>query len=95
VSPPMQMTTDGREVTIAASMQHRRLSPAQRDVMRMIRHMGTLRSVEAGKILLAHRIPPRGEQYAGSDGSRLMKRLERRGLVKKVKRGLWEAEKWE
>jgi DNA-binding MarR family transcriptional regulator len=90
---PMQLTTDGREVTIPRSMQHRKLTPAQRDVMRMLGHMETLRSSEAGRILQAHRLPHRrsgDSKYASSDGSRMMHRLAARGLVRKVKRGLWE-----
>jgi DNA-binding MarR family transcriptional regulator len=89
---PMQLTTDGREVTIPRSMQHRRLTPAQRDVMRMLGHMETLRSFEAGRILHAHRPHQlQGDgKYASSDGSRMMNRLAARGLVRKVKRGLWE-----
>ena len=66
------------------------------DVMRQIRKVGHIRPVEAGLILYAHveRSPEAAERrarYASADGSEMLRRMAKRGLVHWVSRGRWEA----
>lgn len=96
-----QLTLDGNAVpqalVRAASSQ---LSPAQREILRWIRDRGSIRALEAGAIVHAHRSPPcwscaRHEAkpcgYASSDGSDALKRLAARGLVSRRIGGGWSA----
>lgn len=66
------------------------------DVMRHLRRVGHIRPVEAGLILYAHTEPSeaavdRRARYASSDGSEMLRRMAKRGLVRWVSRGRWEA----
>jgi len=94
-----QLTLDGREEQGGPPLPRRRtppLSPAQLDVMRQIRKIGWIRPVEAGLILYAHvesseAAVDRRARYASADGSEMLRRMAKRGLVHRVSRGRWEA----
>lgn len=62
------------------------------EVMRHIRRNGFIRPIEAGLIMYAavgaHESRYR---YASADGSEILRRMAKRGLVHKVSRGRWEA----
>ncbi len=94
---PAQLTIDGRAVPVVCPLPPRGapLSPAQRAILQHIVRQGSIRSVEAGIILLEHsrgsrRLVESRRQYVSSDGGEAMRRLERRGLVRRgVTRGEW------
>lgn len=79
------------------------ISTAQAEIMRVIGEKGSIRSVEAGVIIHAARRPPcnwhgRGRRtkeaccrHASSDGTEVMKRLMKRGFVKRAEPGVWIA----
>lgn len=92
----MQMTLDGSVPEVASVTPHAPFTPAQRDIMRLIADFGSVTSTQAGVIQHMHRSPPcrycsprQHCQYASSDGLDAMKRLMRRGLVERVRDGLW------
>lgn len=95
-----QLALDGTEVPVEESTRQVRatpgLSPAQRDVMRVLQRNGHIRPVEAGLILYAHMErtqadADRRSRYASADGSDMLRRMAKRGLVHWVSRGRWEA----
>lgn len=74
---------------------YRDLSPAQKEILRVIRDDGEIRAVEAGVIIHTHRTQAgTGRcgrhrtalaccQYAASDGLEALKRMAKRGLVRR------------
>jgi len=59
-----------------------------------LRNHDSIRSVDAGVILYEFTEPTEREReirrkYASSDGLELLKRLEKRGLVRRKSRGVW------
>ena len=93
-----QLTIDGREV--ASVRPPRPLTERQREVLRFIRQRGLVRPFEVGVMMHAGRRHPYGFilakprakaccQYASSDGYDALRRLERRGLVRREGRGQW------
>ena len=62
------------------------------EVMRHIRRVGHIRPVEAGLILYADRDAHESRyRYASADGSELLRRMAKRGLVHWEARGRWVA----
>ena len=91
----LQLSFDGKPIPLSALRARRvPLSAGQEDIIRVLRMTGSIRSAEAGRITYVHRPDPvsyeRAARYAGSDGWAALKRLEQRGLVRHVRRGLWE-----
>lgn len=93
-----QLTIDGREVELAAVPSRRfPYTAAQRSILALIAQQGSITSTEAGKIVHAHRMPPckrcnEGKcGYVASDGGDTLKRLQARGLVRRIVAGVWEA----
>lgn len=78
-----QLGLDGTEVAhpVPAS---RPLTQRQRDVVGYVRAFGLVRPVHVGVFLGR---PPR---FAAANGWDMLHRLERRGLVQRRSRGLWE-----
>lgn len=96
----LQLDMTGGEATMTAVRRaNHPLTTAQREILRELRLRGTLRSLDAGVILHAHR--PTGPcrppvdgrspccEHASSDGSDALKRLAARGLCKSAGAGLW------
>jgi hypothetical protein len=88
VSPP-QLTLDGREVE--RPVLPRPLTDRQREVMRYVRARGAVRPIEVGRIMHMARDSAPKPSYFASDGSDALRRLAKRGLVRRVRRGRWEA----
>ncbi|HEY0390992.1 MAG TPA: hypothetical protein VGC63_04720 [Solirubrobacterales bacterium] len=98
-----QITLDGREVSMEearrTSTAGGRLTQAQRLILDTINEKGQIRSVEAGVIVhlargtkCAKGVGPSKlacYHYASTDGLSAMKRLAKRGLVRKVSVGIW------
>jgi hypothetical protein len=92
-----QLTLAGTEVPLNAAASHSRtpFTPAQREILRMLREHQAITSSEAGRIVHSHRTPPCRRCELGScaftstDGADALKRLRARGLVRRVARGLW------
>lgn len=91
---PHQLRLDGTEVPVVPTSSTT-LTAGQRAILRAIGEKGSLRSVEAGEILL-ETIESRPwarksrRRYASSDGSMAMRRLMERGLVRRGdKAGIW------
>lgn len=99
-----QLTFDGREVDLARQSIVRPLNECQREILRVLRSAGSIRPVNAGFIVHAHRVGEHAEKhaarprpspshgcchFASSDGWLALRRLERRGLVRNPSRGLW------
>lgn len=93
VSQPTQLTFDGGEVAVGSTSP---LSPVQREIVALMRNYGVITSTAAGRIVHAHRED--GCQgcrmdrckYAASDGGDALRRLQERGMVRKVARGSWK-----
>lgn len=92
----VQLDFDGNEIEVMAAPAP--FTPAQREILRLVRTYGTVTSTAAGKILHAHRdlrcLKCAGNQicqYAASDGGDALKRLMERGLVRRVRTGVWVA----
>lgn len=88
-----QLTIDGREVP-AEGLRSRRgqspITPVQRAVLRYLKEHGSIRSVDAGIILFDIQGQPWRRQYASADGLEVLKRMMKRGLVRRTdKRGVW------
>jgi hypothetical protein len=91
----VQLTVDGGEVPYAyaaATRRQRPLTPLQADILALARMQGQVRSVEAGKLVHAHRgrcsqLGPTRKgaiaccQYGAIDGSMACRRLMKRGLL--------------
>jgi hypothetical protein len=90
IESELQIAFDGREVPIRHS-RGPRLTPAQREIVRMAVRQGKIRPLEAGAIMHAHRKHhwERNSTYWSSDGADALKRLARRGIVVRIKRGDW------
>lgn len=93
----VQLGLDGTEVVHPVRRQ-RRLTDAQRQVIRFMRHHGDVRPVEIGRVMHVQRgrhaigtslIEGACCQYASSDGADALRRLADRGLVYRVRRGCW------
>lgn len=75
--------------------QRHRYTDAQREILRFIQNYAAITSTQAGVIVHAHREGGcyscrRGTcPWVSSDGSDAMKRLRKRGLVKRHHRGVW------
>lgn len=71
------------------------LSGAQHAVLRLLSERDAISSTDAGTIVHAWRVPPchrcaRGDcKFRSSDGLAILKRLQDRGLVVKLARGIW------
>lgn len=95
----LQLTIDGREELAehAASSQGP-FTAAQIEILRLLADRQTIRSIDAGRIVHAHREPPcaRCERgccgFTSVDGSAALKRLQERGLVRRVAAGLWSSQ---
>jgi hypothetical protein len=95
----VQLTVDGGEeqVSTAAPSRHASFSHAQREILRLLAERTHVTSTEAGRIVHLHREPAcrhcrEGRcPWAASDGGDALKRLQARGLVRRVARGLWTA----
>lgn len=91
----MQLRIDGTETPIVPTSPTAHLTDGQRAILRALGKKGSLRSVEAGEILLetVEKRPWAREsrrKYASSDGSMAMRRLMERGLVRRGdKAGVW------
>jgi DNA-binding MarR family transcriptional regulator len=92
--PTHQLKLDGTEVPVAPASPAP-LTEGQRAILRALGEKGSLRSVEAGEILLEtlEKRPwarQSRRRYASADGSMAMRRLMKRGLVKRGdKDGVW------
>lgn len=88
----MQLDIYGGEVDApVASSKSPPLAPAQHEILRLIQTYGAITSTQAGTIVHAHR-EDRGkgkERYRSSDGCDAMKRLKKRGLVRRARPGTW------
>lgn len=93
-----QLSLDGSESTPKdVSAQRAPFSAAQREILRYIATHGWISSLEAGTIIHAHRAYRCRRcregtcPYRSSDGSDAMKRLMKRGMVKRRAPKGWEA----
>ncbi len=91
-----QMTIDGTEVPlaavpVAAKMRAPKLTPTQRGILEHLRAEGGISPRDAGMILYRNQGQEWRERYASSDGSEVLRRMARRGLVHKQGRGRWVA----
>lgn len=94
-----QLTLDGGEETPAAlTGQRAPFTRAQMEILQLIAHHD-ITSTDAGRILHAHRAGGCKRcatgpcPYAASDGGDALKRLQERGLVRRLAPGLWTARK--
>jgi len=91
-----QLTVDGGETPLAELHSPAWLTPAQRAILHQAREQTRISATEAGSIVHAHRSPPcprcaRGTcGFTSSDGTDALKRLRKRGLVRRVRAGVWE-----
>jgi hypothetical protein len=92
----LQLTLDGRaELLVRTPGRIAPLTAAQLVILRALADRETIRSTEAGRIVHAHRDPPcdrcrRGCcGFTSTDGSDALKRLAKRGLVRRIAAGLW------
>ena len=86
-----QLTIDGGSVPHPPPKP--RFTPAQREILRIVRATGMIRSVDAGYVMHAHRDPPALElrrRYRSEDDRAALHRLAARGLVHRVSPGRWE-----
>lgn len=86
-----QLGLDGHETPHPARTP-RPLSDRQRELVTYMRRCGEVRPFEIGELMRAGRLTPirrGGERHTSSDGVDALKRLERRGLVERVRRGVW------
>jgi hypothetical protein len=92
--PELQLTTDGREVPIAASMSHWHPTQCQGAVLALARRPEGVTALQAGLLIHTRRLslgigscgraPTRRGgccKWASSDGSACLKRLAERGVV--------------
>jgi hypothetical protein len=86
---PPQLTLDGREVD--RPVLPRPLTDRQREIMRFARSREFVRPIEVGRIMHMARDGAPKPAYFASDGSDALRRLARRGLVERVRRGRWVA----
>jgi len=94
----VQLTIDGGEELVEHRASGRApLSAAQFDILRMLAEHDVITSTDAGRIVHANRNPPcercrRGRcGFTSTDGSEALRRLQARGLVRKIAAGLWTA----
>lgn len=99
----LQLDIYGGEAEIAdVNALQAPFTPSQREILLIIRQLGSITSTQAGKIVHAHRggqlehgcrrckADSRGHcDFAASDGRDAMKRLRDRGIVRRPKAGLW------
>jgi hypothetical protein len=91
-----QLTFDGQEVEMPVIQTTRSpLTGAQREILQLARRQGQVRSREAGRIVHLHRSPRCGWcvremcGFASSDGNDALKRLAKRGFLRRIAPGLW------
>lgn len=92
-----QLGLDGRE-TPHPVRTPRPLSRRQREVLAYVRATFPVRPLDVGRMMHAGRERPCSEctkrglhcRHASSDGYDALRRLERRGLVVRESRGLWD-----
>lgn len=94
-----QLTLDGGEETPAVPAGQRApFTDAQHEILRLIAEHD-ITSTDAGRILHAHRAggckrcATGSCPYAASDGGDVLKRLQQRGLVRRLAPGLWTSRK--
>lgn len=89
----MQLGLDGTEVPAASlavvAAAAAPMSPTQRGVLAHLREHGSIRPIDAGRILFANQGTPWRGRYASADGSEVLRRMAMRGLVHKEARGQW------
>jgi hypothetical protein len=91
-----QLTIDGREEQREVVLTRRApFTPVQREILRLLAERD-ITSSEAGRIVHAHRSPPCSRcahscGFVASDGGDALKRLQGRGLVRRVRAGVWTA----
>jgi hypothetical protein len=86
-----QLALDGREITHPPRAP-KPLSERQRELIAYMRTVEHVRPQEVGLLMHAGRPEPRrlsAARHASSDGVDALARLQRRGLVERVKRGCW------
>lgn len=91
-----QLTIDGAEVPlaavpVAARLRSPKLTPTQRGVLEHLRAEGSIRPVDAGRILYHNQGQEFRDRYASADGSEVLRRMALRGLVHREGRGRWVA----
>lgn len=85
----------GEHEHVAVVAKRHQYSGAQREILRFIGNYGAITSTQAGVIVHAHREGGchrcrKGTcPWLSSDGCDAMRRLRKRGLVKRHHRGLW------
>lgn len=92
-----EMTIGGGETPRDDMPSRAPLSGAQREILLWLREHRSIRSVQAGVIVHAHRAHPcpqprKGEaccRWSSSDGNDTLKRLAGRGLVARAGAGVW------
>jgi hypothetical protein len=85
-----QLALDGSETTHPVR-RPRRLTERQRELVAYMRQSGVVCPREIGVLMHAGRTSIASKlRYASSDGYDALRRLERRGLVKRLKRGRWQ-----
>lgn len=93
--PHRQLSLDGSETPIWPMTRRRpikALSKSQQAVLQHIKEHGSVRPVDAGRILYETVGAPQSrQQYASADGAELLRRLMLRGLVHKELPGKWVA----
>lgn len=94
----LQLTIGGREEPIELVADRcAPLTAAQVAILRLLAERRTITSSEAGRIVHAHRQPPcerckRGCcGFTSTDGSDALKRLQARGLARRIAAGRWTA----
>lgn len=91
---PAQLDLFGQQVGAPIVTRHAGFTRAQREILRVVGRTGSIRSVEAGRILHAHRYPPCRRcagtcPWASTDGNDALKRLMARGFVQRASPGVW------
>lgn len=101
-----QLGLDGTEVPYPVR-RPTPLTDRQREILAYVRLHGVVRPVEVGRMMHFGRKHPHGAvlllppaplgccEHASSDGCGALRRLERRGLVRRVARGQWVPERHE
>lgn len=91
-----QLTIDGREEEPREAVSARApYTAAQHEIMELARRQGHVHSREAGRIVHLHREPQCARclrnkcAFAPADGSEALKRLAKRGILRRVTPGLW------
>lgn len=92
-----QLTIDGREELYERTARCNALTAVQLDILRVLAERRTITSSEAGRLVHAHRQPScerckRGRcGFTSTDGTAALRRLQERGLARRIAAGLWSA----